>query len=1345
MTGRPGAARFLAVGGALVVVAFTIALAVVPGGRAIARQDDSGVVAGLGEPGDVGQAAGGEWVRKSVEPFVEQAKDDACYTNQKATVSDGSFVSGQSWTDKACLAEGGTGFGSITTTCTWQAPPARLAAGGQLTLTSHCQAAVQQTNSYKNAGAQAIWRVTAGVSANDRCGTYGHTASVAWVSTGNTEAPRDETKSEAVTIPIGRNGDLMEICHSLRGPGGVAQVIYWYVFQAPGASPSANGSGSGDSIQSSGGETGDEEGDNAGADAGDGDGGLGDAASGPAAILTVVTILITTLTTVRKPGGNESDPAQPVGYALQLSTRRIELASPGASGALVATVYEVYQDGRAEIAGDAEVALSPPAGVGVSPASGMARVSAWVVHEGVVGPGASLIVSASTPGGGHQDTVEIVAPVPTGRLEVTFEPPDKSALAAYGGDSVTIVGRIVSDAPDAVDPVQAEEARASIDFNHDSEWLDMSAVADWPGARAVSVMASQPNPDHPTQPPDSAAVMCTATIDGVAVSQSVAVVLLRNPTIDAAPDTVHFAAGSGATAEVRAWIEDAGGLVWDFRTEWRDGSKPLADVAVVAEEPSTVTLQLTEAAGENLDPSQPDQAATLRIIATAADLELERYIRVIVAQEGLFIDPRGRGEGGEWRVDARGDGAPVEVDVRVYVVDAEGVPQLDLELAQAVEWEPASPGTPGAVALGHESFSILPAAPPGTRPGDPPAAIFEIKVARPLPTGPETLLATLRGVVPGHDGETFTTLLPLRLEGVDSSPYSPDWKLERERCLYVIQHFMPLELQKRWQEVVFERELLMGAEGLYALRHKIWQEAANQLMRQALEYEIEAHYWEQWEMAADWISWTADMAIQVAAGAYAGTVAMAFLIGAKPMIVESVRCVVEGRDLWEWAWSQGKVLIGALEGAKTDVDVLTNLAGNRALAWSLFIAYWTARDVWDNWNKPQALAIVLQSVAGRCRDAALVSWMRVLAGNSIVKPGTSTIFGPTGPRTPTPPGAKPGSTPRQPARPSAQTRGRNLADRINSLPDGPDGQKVLPRDMVTEIMRDPDAARELRRLNPKAYEAYTQSRKPIQAEHDARLKKELESRYGWEVRVETFGTEKGIDRDYRVVREVPDPADPSKRVWTEVPRGMWQNDSYRIFSEQTGGPTGPNNARTRQAQAKHAQDHQQLATDKYHEQACTDMSDQFYVPGPDGRLVQVQRTGPDPRTGEMRPLSNLDLVESGNGRLHSGKELGDTYRNKVFAPGPDGQPTLGADSLAQARKAAHTLEAVRDGYAKQGFDPGPMDPKLRQGMNILEQGASMKWDPETTNRALQNAGFEGGMKGYMNSIGNHFTKLDSAR
>lgn len=1297
------------------------------------------VMRGSGVADHPGQATGGEWVRKSAQQYVDQWKDDACYTNRKASISDGSFTSGMSWTDKNCLAGGHQGFGSITTTCTWQAPPARLKAGGKVTFTSQCQAQVKQTDSYKNTGAQAAWKVTAPVAEGDRCGTYSHSRSYAWVSTGNTEAPRNETKSEEATIPMGRDGDLMEICHGLGGPGGTGQAIYWYVYQAAGTTPAAGGSGdSGSSADP--GTSGDSEGDALADD--DGGGGLGDAGGG---LLAILTILISLIATVRKPGGDEFDKTLPVGYVLELSTRRIELAARGTNGSLVATVYQVYHDGRTEIAGDAEVALSPPAGVGVSPAGGIASVNAVVAHEGAISPGATLVVTASTPGGGHQDTVEIVAPVPAGRLVVTFEPPEKSTLAAYGGDSVTIVGRIVSDAPDAVDPAVAEAARASIDFQRGNDWLDMSAVADWPDARAVRVMASQPDPDHPAQPPESATVTCTATIDGAAVSETVAITIARNPTLDATPDTVHFAADSGATAEVRAWIESGGGLAWSFRTEWRDGSEPLAEVAVLDEEPTAVTLQLTEASSGKLDPSRAEQAATLRILATAADLELERYVEVIVAQEGLFIDPAGSGESGQWRVDARGNGTPMEVDVRVYVMDQEGVPRLDLDLARAVEWEPADPETSGAVALRHESFSILPAAPPGIRPGEPPAAIFEVKVARPLPTGPTPLIATLRGIVPGYDGETFTALLPLRLDGVDSGPYSPDWKLERERCLYVIQHFMPPELQKRWQERVFERELLMGAEGLYALRHKIWQEAANQLLRQKLEYEIEAHSWEQWEMAADWLSWTADMAIQVAAGAYAGTVAMAFLTGAKPMIVEAVRCVLEGRDLWEFAWSQGKVFIGALEGAKTDIDVLNNLAGNRAVAWGAFIAYWTARDVYDNWNKPQALATVLQSVAGRCRDAALVSWMRVLAGTSIVKPGTRTIFGPTGPKATAPPGAKPGSTRGQGARPSAQTRGRSLADRIDSLPDGPDGRKVLPQDLVTEIMRDPDAGREMRRLNPKAYEAYAQARKAIHAEHDARLKKELESRYGWKVRIETFGTEKGIDRDYRVVREVPDPADPSKKVWTEVPRGMWQNDSYRIFSERTGGPTGPNNAGTRAAQAKHAQEHQQLATDQFHEQACRDMSDQFYVPAKNGKLVKVQRIGPDPKTGEMRPLSNLDLVESGNGRLHSGKELGDTYRNKVFAPGPDGKPTMGADSLAQARKAGHTLEAVRDGYAKQGINPGPLDPKLRQGMNIVEQGASMKWDPETTNRALQQAGFEGGMDGYMKSMGDHFTKLDRAK
>jgi len=77
---------------------------------------------------------------------------------------------------------------------------------------------------------------------------------------------------------------------------------------------------------------------------------------------------------------------------------------------------------------------------------------------------------------------------------------------------------------------------------------------------------------------------------------------------------------------------------------------------------------------------------------------------------------------------------------------------------------------------------------------------------------------------------------------------------------------------------------------------------------------------------------------------------------------------------------------------------------------------------------------------------------------------------------------------------------------------------------------------------------------------------------GAEIKIETVGTEGGVDRDLHVLIEVDNPQVPGQKTWVEVPRAEWEGMSHAIFAEQTHGPAGD---RTPE-QAQHAADHQQV-------------------------------------------------------------------------------------------------------------------------------------------------------------------------
>jgi hypothetical protein len=161
------------------------------------------------------------------------------------------------------------------------------------------------------------------------------------------------------------------------------------------------------------------------------------------------------------------------------------------------------------------------------------------------------------------------------------------------------------------------------------------------------------------------------------------------------------------------------------------------------------------------------------------------------------------------------------------------------------------------------------------------------------------------------------------------------------------------------------------------------------------------------------------------------------------------------------------------------------------------------------------------------------------------------------------------------------------------------------------------------------------------------------------------------------------------------------------------------------------------------------MSDQYWVKDAQGNLVPTQRIGPDPKTGEMRPLTNIECVENGDGRLISGEKAGETYQDKVadsMTTGLDGKPQPTLDAITQANKAGESLDGCRSGYEKQGLNPGQLDPKVAQGMNIIKQGAEMGWTPAETDRALrQQAGIDGGLKEYMDRVAKGFAQLDGAK
>lgn len=1077
--------------------------------------------------------------------------------------------------------------------------------------------------------------------------------------------------------------------------------------------------------------------------------------SGGIAAVAAAAIALAGAAARSRAANNAEEPAPdtPVGYVLQLSARRLTVSSQHAAP-FSAQAFAVMPDGSYRSASDAAIVLHLPAGVVAQPPTANGTLSTTISQVGEIAPGASITVEARASLGSTTATVPVAA-AGVSRIVTRLEP--ATALRTQGGQGATMVALVELVGADAENPALDPAAvRATIAFAEESEWLDLSAPVDYESGRAVTVVASQPDPTSVVKPPESALVRVTAQVGEQVLTEVVTVELEPLPEIDARPDSVTLAADSGSSAEVSVWIAPDAGASWSFETEWREGARLIATPDIVATGPTAATLTITESAGDRLDPGRPQTASTLVVVATAEGFEpLRREVQVIVGQEGLFVDRTNVDPStGAFGLRADGSATPVDIDVRVFVRDAatgELVP--DIGLAQSVQLEPG--GEDGSA--GHAGLRAggLTAEPAGVRPANVPSATFRLALANALPTGGEAVPAALAARIPGRDEPQFTASVPLRLLGVDTEPFSAAWQTELDGCRDVIGTFVPPEHRERLYALVNERSLTMGAEGLFQMRKTLWSFAHDQLMIEKHEHLDDAWWYEQVENTLEWVSWCGDIALGVASGAYLGVVGSVAIGMLKPVLVSAMEAWLRGDPLDTWLLSQSSLLTGSLEGALTDPDFLTKLSGEKkAIGWALFIAYYFAKELY---NDPQlSVANAMKRVGAQLQDEGLIRFLQKIAGMrgaGAPEGAKRTTAAPDAPKpAPEAPPRQPGDGPDKPApekpaekspsdgdakKPPAEKlktkrfegtpaeRAAKMADELAAKT--ADGGKV-DRATVEKVLRDPDAMRELKKRHPDLWNKMHETRSDIYKAHDERLvdwvKQNVPEADGKQIEVESFGTPDGVDRDYRVGYVTTDPVTGQRR-FIELKKENWASESQRIFAEETGGPTDPNGA------AKWSKDHQQLATDMYHGEASVDMADQG--------TVYNEKTGTWEKT-QVTP--NVDMVKAGKSTLLDPDGLGKTYETKVAESYHEGNVL---DAYKQADKAVHSLEGVQDGYAKQGYGVKDPPPKIKAGMDVIKDVQSGKLTPEAAEAKLRDLDYDGGLPDFMEKVSGQFASLKWAR
>lgn len=846
---------------------------------------------------------------------------------------------------------------------------------------------------------------------------------------------------------------------------------------------------------------------------------------------------------------------------------------------------------------------------------------------------------------------------------------------------------------------------------------------------------------------DPGVLTVTATAPGGGTTATVQ--LDPTPQIDARPDVVELVAGSGSAAEVTLWVDPPAAGAWTFTAHWRDETGPSIATFTEPEQtaPAMAVVRITEAA----PPGRGEQSTVERTLVAVAEQRgfeaVERYIKVLVSSEGLFVTPIGRDRDGTFHLAADGSGRPTDVEVRVLVLSPSGEVAFDAGLAESVRFrpDPDTSASPGTAAWGHAPVS---AESLGARSQTHPVAVHRFTCPRVVPTGKRSLPVRLIASVPGRDdAEAFSVVVPFSLVGVDTEPFSAAWNTELERCRHVIDTFVPEADRPRLHAMVDRRARTFGAEGLYVLRHQLWSFAETEVTREAHDHLDRAWWYQQVEDTLDWVSWCGDIALGVATGSLVGTGAAVAVGMLKPTLVSAVTVWVNDGSLEDWAFGQVDIFGAALEGAATDVDLWAKLMGGtpqaQAGAWAAYLAYSFARNL----SRGQSVVEAMENVCRDVRDQALISFLRRFAG-------TSPLGAPDGDdaRTTSPDGEAPtrtgpdrvgtGALPESPPRPVDSATAKRIIGRMKHRNGKPYAD---PRD-VLDILADPEATRSLKEgplrpdVDPVVREAFENTRQEIYDHHDADLKRWVEDNVsearGRKVEVREIRGKKGdqgfnTDRDYVVVVEGTDPM-TGEQVWIEVPAHTWRSQSHEIFAKHTGGPTGDADA------ARHwAESRQQHGTDQWDPEACLDYADQqvVVVTDADGRERLV-------RTTKER---TIDRVRRGETVLQDPKGLARVHRHKVAAPIADG---FRGEAYAQASKQVREVRGIWEGYEKNPKvgDPPEIDPEMRRAMDIVERtGAADFDDPAAIARAdaeLRGLGIDG-LEGFSRELGRRVESLES--
>jgi len=952
-----------------------------------------------------------------------------------------------------------------------------------------------------------------------------------------------------------------------------------------------------------------------------------------------------------------------------------------------------------------------------------------------------------------------------GPIEFSTDPAGRKELRADGRDGLWILAR--AKPVDGITAAQVSQLTQNLAFaatGTGSDWLDLGQQKVAGGWKQIYVRASNPTPTTPDiKPPAKLSVTASVQDGSKRYTKTLQLNVTPNALLNAKPDLIEFTAQSGQTTQVKVALDNAGPDKWEFRTEFDKKDRALAKVTVKQDDAKSATLTLKEAGLDPLPNGANDERATLKIFAEQKGRQpVERDIRVVVAQEGLFVDALGRDpRTNQYLLSADGTGKPTEIAFRVFAFDPKTKRIVNLTRdaggVRNVTVECLEPK--GSVAGRLLETGKFRQESGGVRASNEPAGVLRLALAKELPSDGRVVPCDFRLTYTGRAEPGFSAIVTLGIATTGNGPGGKEWQRELARCQEIINRFVPAAYTPKMQAMLDRRKQTLGAEGLFQLRKKIWSAAeALTLGEGGKGYADEAAWAGTITEALEWTQWAGDLAFGAVIGTFTGPYGAAGAGMLKSGVISAINAYDEGRKPDEWLCDQFAMLPAMLEGKVIDPDTFQKWGmQSKAKAWALYISYNFLKNLWNG----QSVVEALQNTAKTVGNDMLAGWLNgevakhgnrsavAWAGDKAKETGQAAAktagvikeaVAPT--RTAASGTARPATGPAQPAVVAAAgtTKAASAPSPAKTQSDAEvlvrsrtaetyDGKKFAHQNDVLEIMRDPSKVRALKDAPPEVQDAFSNTRESIYGAHDAAVELYLRDRAatdpalaqlrGRKVKVMEFRTpgassrDINTDRDYRVCYYAGRDPKTGADQWIEVPRKHWEDKSYETFARLTGGP-----ADDKAAARAHAEKHQQLATDKDHAEASAAFSDQKRVFNATTRqfeqsqlvsekLVLNKATGK--YETKIEATSNFEEVAKQQREgldLADPQSLGRMYQQKVA------DAHFPHEKFVQANKATKALVELRTTYNVQGREIGQIPKAISDGIEVITRvNERLKADP----------------------------------